>query len=40
MEWLGWGLTGVYVAIAVGMVCFGVLITAPLLIRPWRARAA
>jgi putative MATE family efflux protein len=40
VELLGWGLTGVYVAIAVGMICFGVLITGPLLIRPWRARAA
>ena len=40
VEILGWDLVGVYDAIAVGMVTFGVLITAPLIIWPWRARKA
>ncbi len=39
IELLGWGLTGVYCAIAVGMICFGAIIIVPLLISPWRARA-
>ncbi len=38
VELLGSGLTGVFTAIAVGMICFGAMITAPLIIRPWRAR--
>ena len=39
VEFLGWGLAGVFTAIAVGMICFGTMITAPLIVRPWRARA-
>lgn len=38
VEHLGWGLPGVFVAIAVGIVTFGSLIAGPLLIHPWRAR--
>ncbi|MEK7688328.1 MAG: MATE family efflux transporter [Pseudomonadota bacterium] len=36
---LGWGLEGVFTAIAVGMICFATLIAGPLLIHPWRGRA-
>jgi putative MATE family efflux protein len=39
VDHLGWGLPGVFTAIAVGMIAFGVLIAGPLLIRPWRGRA-
>ena len=39
VETLGWGLPGVFVAIAVGMICFGGLIAGPLLVHPWRGRA-
>ncbi len=39
VEILGWGLHGVFTAIAVGMITFGALIAGPLLIRPWRRRA-
>lgn len=39
VEILGWGLHGVFTAIAVGMITFGVLIAGPLLIHPWRRRA-
>ena len=39
VEILGWDLHGVFTAIAAGMICFGALITAPLIVRPWRARA-
>jgi putative MATE family efflux protein len=39
IEQLGWGLPGVFVAIAVGIVTFGSLIAGPLLVHPWRARA-
>ena len=38
VEILGWGLPGVFTAIAVGMICFGGLIAGPLVLRPWRAR--
>jgi Na+-driven multidrug efflux pump len=38
VEILGWGLSGVFTAIAVGMVCFGTLIAGPLVLRPWRPR--
>jgi Na+-driven multidrug efflux pump len=38
VEVLGWGLSGVFTAIAVGMVCFGSLIAGPLVLRPWRPR--
>ena len=34
VEILGWGLPGVFVAIAVGMVAFGALIAGPLLVIP------
>lgn len=37
---LGWGLPGVFVAIAAGMIAFGVVIAGPLLLVPWRARRA
>ena len=40
VDTLGWGLNGVFTAIAVAMLCYGVLITAPLILRPWRSRAA
>lgn len=39
IESLGWGLQGVFIAIAVGMITFGGLIAGPLLVHPWRARA-
>lgn len=39
VEVLGWGLPGVFVAIAVGMVTFGALIAGPLLVRPWGPKA-
>ncbi len=39
VETLGWGLAGVFTAIAAGMICFGALVAGPLLIRPWRGRA-
>lgn len=39
IETLGWGLPGVFTAIAVGMITFGSLIAGPLLFHPWRARA-
>ena len=39
VEKLGWGLPGVFTAIAVGIIVFGTLIAGPLLIRPWRGRA-
>ena len=35
VEILGWGLPGVFTAIAVGMVAFGGLIAGPLLVIPW-----
>jgi len=35
VEVLGWGLAGVYVAVAAGMITFGGLIGGPLLIKPW-----
>ncbi len=38
VEVLGWGLAGVYVAVAAGMITFGSLIGGPLLIRPWGPR--
>ncbi|UYN96496.1 MAG: MATE family efflux transporter [Enhydrobacter sp.] len=38
VELLGWGLTGVFAAIAVGMIAFGVLIAGPLLLKPWRGK--
>ncbi len=39
IEHLGWGLPGVFVAIAVGIVTFGSLIVGPLLVHPWRGRS-
>jgi Na+-driven multidrug efflux pump len=39
VEQLGWGLDGVFTAIAVGMIVFGTLIAGPLLVHPWRGRA-
>jgi Na+-driven multidrug efflux pump len=38
VEVLGGGLAEIFVAIAGGMITFGGLIAAPLVIRPWRAR--
>ena len=40
VEILGWGLPGVFVAIAVGMVAFGGLIAGPLLVIPWGPKRA
>ena len=37
---LQWGLNGVYVAIAAGMITFGAVITLPLLIKPWGPKRA
>jgi putative MATE family efflux protein len=39
VEILGWGLAGVFTAIAAGMIVFGSLIAGPLLIRPWQPKA-
>ena len=39
VEILGWGLAGIFTAVAVGMICFATLIAGPLLIHPWRGRA-
>ena len=38
VEILGWGLPGVFVAIAAGIVTFGSLIAGPLLVIPWGPR--
>ncbi|MBL6613339.1 MAG: MATE family efflux transporter [Reyranella sp.] len=38
VEILGWGLPGVFVAVAIGMVAFGSLIAGPLLVMPWGPR--
>ncbi len=38
VEVLGWGLPGVFTAIAVSMVAFGALIAGPLLVKPWHAK--
>jgi Na+-driven multidrug efflux pump len=38
VEVLDWGLTGVFVAIAAGMIVFGGLIAGPLLLIPWGAK--
>ena len=35
VEKLGLGLDGVFTAIAVGMILFGVMIAGPLLVKPW-----
>ena len=35
IERFGSGLDGVFTAIAVGMITFGVLIAGPLLVKPW-----
>jgi putative MATE family efflux protein len=35
VEILGWGLDGVFVAIAIGMIAFGSLIAGPLIVIPW-----
>jgi Na+-driven multidrug efflux pump len=40
VEVLGWGLPGVFLAVAAGMILFGALIGGPLLIVPWRAKRA
>ena len=40
VEILGWGLPGVFIAIAVGMIAFGSLIAGPLLFKPWGPKAA
>ena len=37
---LGWGLNGVFTAIAVGMVTFGATIIVPLLVKPWGPKRA
>jgi hypothetical protein len=39
VEILGWGLSGVFSAIALGMIIFGSLIAGPLLVRPWQPKA-
>jgi putative MATE family efflux protein len=38
VEILGWGLDGVFAAIAASLVAYGGLIAGTLLVRPWRAR--
>ncbi len=40
VEVLGWGLAGVYVAVAAGMITFGALIGGPLVIKPWGPKRA
>jgi len=43
VERLGWGLDGVFIAIAAGIILFGAMIAGPLLVKPWgpkRARLA
>lgn len=40
VEILGWGLPGVFVAIAAGIVTFGSLIAGPLLVIPWAPKRA
>jgi Na+-driven multidrug efflux pump len=40
VERLGWGLDGVFTAIALGMIAFGALIALPLLIKPWQPKHA
>ena len=40
VEILGWGLPGVFDAVAVGIITFGGLIAGPLLVIPWRPRRA
>jgi len=40
VEILGWGLPGVFDAVAVGIIAFGGLIAGPLLVIPWRPRRA
>jgi putative MATE family efflux protein len=39
IEVLGWGLNGVFIAIAAGMISFGTLIAGPLLLKPWRGKS-
>jgi Na+-driven multidrug efflux pump len=39
VELLGWGLAGVFSAIALGMIVFGSLIVGPLIVRPWQPKA-
>ncbi len=39
IEVLGWGLAGVFTAVALGMITFGTMIAGPLLICPWNKRA-
>ena len=39
VEKLGWGLDGVFIAIAAGIVLYGGTIAGALLLRPWKARA-
>jgi hypothetical protein len=38
VEILGWGLDGVFAAVAASLVAYGGLIAGTLLVRPWRAR--
>ncbi|MBV8413270.1 MAG: MATE family efflux transporter [Alphaproteobacteria bacterium] len=38
VELLGWGLDGVFAAIALGMIVFGSLIAGPLLVIPWQPK--
>ena len=38
VEWLGWGLDGVFAAIAIGPIVYGGTIAGALLVWPWRAR--
>jgi putative MATE family efflux protein len=38
VELLGWGLAGLFTAVAFGMVVFGSLIAGPLLIKPWQPK--
>ena len=40
VEILGWGLPGVFDAVAIGIITFGGLIAGPLLVIPWRPRRA
>ena len=37
---LQWGLSGVFIAIAAGMITFGAIISLPLLVKPWGPKRA
>jgi len=38
VDWLGWGLDGLFAAIALGIAAYGGLVAGSLLVAPWRSR--